>query len=149
MKILVLNGPNLNMLGKREPGVYGTGSLDEINDSLRKLAQQLGVDIGFRQSNHEGVLVDVLHSADDEYNAVIFNPGAYAHYSYALRDAVAAIALPVIEVHISNIHTREEFRRFSVIAPVAAGQISGFGAPGYQLALRAALELAQTTVPED
>ncbi|AGL02034.1 type II 3-dehydroquinate dehydratase [Desulfoscipio gibsoniae] len=143
MKILIMNGPNLNLLGKREPGVYGTGSLAEINASLQQLAQTLGVGIGFMQSNHEGALIDGLHSAGDEYDAVIFNPGALTHYSYALRDAVAAIDIPVVEVHISNIHAREEFRRLSVIAPVAAGQISGFGVLGYQLALQAAMELAR------
>ncbi len=141
MKILVLNGPNLNLLGQREPGVYGTGSLEEINTSLQKLARELRVDIGFMQSNHEGVLIDKLHTALAEYDAVVFNPGAFTHYSYALRDAVAAITLPVVEVHITNIHAREEFRRLSVIAPVAAGQITGFGALGYQLALRAAVGL--------
>jgi len=143
VKILVMNGPNLNLLGKREPGVYGTGSLEEINASLQELARTLGVGIGFMQSNHEGALIDCLHSSGAEYGAVIFNPGAFAHYSYALRDAVAAIAIPVVEVHISNIHAREDFRRLSVIAPVAAGQISGFGVMGYHLALRAAVELAR------
>jgi 3-dehydroquinate dehydratase-2 len=96
VKILVLHGPNLNLLGKREPGLYGTGSLEEINASLQELACELGVEIGFMQSNHEGVLVDKLHTASAEYDAVVFNPGAFTHYSYALRDAVAAIALPVV-----------------------------------------------------
>jgi len=143
LKILIMNGPNLNLLGQREPGVYGTGSLEDINASLRKIAEVLGVGIGFIQSNHEGVLIDSLHAAGANYDAVVFNPGAFTHYSYALRDAVAAITIPVVEVHISNINAREEFRRHSVIAPVAAGQISGFGAQGYQLALRAAVDLVQ------
>ena len=147
MKILVLHGPNLNLLGRREPNVYGTGSLEEINAVLRKLARELGVDIGFMQSNHEGVLIDKLHAATVEYDAVVFNPGAFTHYSYALRDAVAAISLPVVEVHMTNIHAREEFRRLSVIASVAAGQISGFGTLGYQLALRAAVALVSDKRP--
>ncbi|TYO95645.1 type II 3-dehydroquinate dehydratase [Desulfallas thermosapovorans] len=149
MKILVLHGPNLNMLGKREPGVYGTGSLGDINASLEELARELAVDIDFIQSNHEGVLIDSLHTAVDDYDAVILNPGALTHYSYALRDAVAAIAIPVVEVHISNIHAREDFRRYSVIAPVAAGQISGFGALGYRLALRAVVEMARVPWTEE
>lgn len=141
VKILVLNGPNLNLLGLRTPGIYGTTTLDEINSSLTTLARSLDVQVDFFQSNHEGELIDRLHAAGREYQAVILNPGAYTHYSYALRDAVAAINQPVIEVHLSNIYGREEFRRLSVIAPVAAGQITGFGARGYGLALRAAVDL--------
>lgn len=142
MKVLILHGPNLNLLGRREPSVYGALTLEQINQMVAELAGELGVEAICRQSNHEGELIDLLHQAGREMSAVIFNPGAYTHYSYALRDAVAAIGLPVLEVHLSNIHAREEFRRHSVIAPVAAGQISGLGAAGYLLALRAAVELA-------
>lgn len=143
MRVLVLHGPNLNLLGTREPQVYGTFTLEEINASLKQLADKLGVEVVFFQSNHEGELVDRLHQAVGKEDAVVFNPGAYTHYSLALRDAVAAIGLPVIEVHLSNIYAREEFRRHSVIAPVAAGQISGLGPLGYRLALQAAVELVQ------
>jgi 3-dehydroquinate dehydratase-2 len=131
------------MLGIREPGVYGNVTLESINASLADLAKTLNVELEFFQSNHEGELIDRLQSAGRDCSAVIFNPGAFTHYSYALRDAVAAINIPVIEVHISNIYAREDFRRHSVIAPVAAGQISGFGPQGYLLALRAAAHLAE------
>jgi len=141
LRVLILNGPNLNLLGKREPSVYGSLSLDEIEKSISDLATELGVEITCRQSNHEGDLIDLLHRAAAEVDAVIFNPGAFTHYSYALRDAVAAIGIPTIEVHLSNIYAREDFRQHSVIAPVAAGQISGLGANGYLLALRALIEL--------
>lgn len=142
LRILILNGPNLNLLGKREPAVYGALSLEEINQKISVLAAELGVEIDLRQSNHEGKLIDLLHSAAADMDAVIFNPGAYTHYSYALRDAVKAIGIPTVEVHLSNIYAREGFRRRSVIAPAAAGQISGFGAAGYLMALRAVVELA-------
>lgn len=142
MRILVLHGPNLNLLGHREPQVYGALGLDAINNALSELAIELGADIEFYQSNHEGALVDRLHMARQEADAVIFNPGAFTHYSIAIRDAVAAISIPVVEVHLTNIYARENFRHHSVIAPVAAGQISGFGAQGYLLALRAAVKLA-------
>jgi 3-dehydroquinate dehydratase-2 len=142
MHILILHGPNLNLLGRREPSVYGILNLDQVNEKLMELAAGLGVTITCRQSNHEGELVDLLHQAAVDSGAVVFNPGAYTHYSIALRDAVAAIGVPVIEVHLSNIYAREDFRRQSVIAPVAAGQISGLGVPGYLLALRAAVALA-------
>ena len=142
MKILVLHGPNLNLLGGREPAVYGNLTLAEINASLLNLARELGVEVVCKQSNYEGELIDQLHQASGEFSAVIFNPGAFTHYSLALRDAVAAVPLPVIEVHLSNIYRREEFRRHSVIAPAAAGQISGLGEISYLLALRAAVALA-------
>jgi 3-dehydroquinate dehydratase-2 len=142
LKILVLHGPNLNFLGSREPSLYGDLTLEQINRSLADLAAELGAAVECRQSNCEGQLIDHLQDAAREMNAVVFNPGAYTHYSYALRDAVAALGIPVIEVHLTNIYARESFRRYSVIAPAAAGQISGLGLTGYLLALRAAVTLA-------
>jgi 3-dehydroquinate dehydratase II len=138
--ILVLHGPNLNLLGTREPTVYGRISLEEIDRAIERHAASRGVRVLCRQSNHEGALIDWIQSAEqDGFAAIVLNPGAFTHYSLALRDAVAAVALPVIEVHLSNIHAREEFRRCSVIAPAAAGQISGFGPGSYLLGLDAAL----------
>ncbi|WP_203361782.1 type II 3-dehydroquinate dehydratase [Bacillus sp. REN10] len=136
--ILLVNGPNLNRLGKREPDIYGTTTLDELESRLISKAKEWGATLSAFQSNHEGELIDRLHlAADEEVDGIIFNPGAFTHYSYALRDAVASISIPVIEVHISNIHTRESFRHQSVIAPVAVGQIAGLGLIGYELALQA------------
>jgi 3-dehydroquinate dehydratase-2 len=135
MKILVLNGPNLNLLGLREPSIYGSTDIDKLVESLQQYGHQLGMQVDHYQANSEGALVDRLHSAFGQYNAVVFNPGAYAHYSYALRDAISAIQIPVLEVHISNIYKREPFRSISVIAPVCVGQISGLGLTGYKLAL--------------
>ena len=131
------------MLGKRETGVYGTATLDEINDAVRTAAKELGADVTFFQSNSEGMLIDKIHEASGRYDAIIINPGGYTHTSVSLRDAIAAVALPTIEVHMSNIYSREEFRHHSYITPVAAGQISGFGVNSYLLALRAAVEMVR------
>ena len=140
--IYVLNGPNLNLLGTREPEIYGAETLDDIAGALEDRARALDLAIDMRQSNHEGHLIDWLHEANAEgAKAVILNPGAYTHTSVALYDAVKAITVPVIEVHLSNPHARESFRRRSYVAPVARGTIAGFGALGYQLALDAAARL--------
>jgi 3-dehydroquinate dehydratase II len=139
-KILVLHGPNLNLLGLREPEVYGRMALEEIDQRLQVLGGELGVEVECRQSNHEGQLIDWLHEARSRVTGVVFNPGGYTHTSVALRDAVAATGLPVVEVHLSNIHARDEFRQRSLIAPVCAGAIAGFGWRSYALALRALVE---------
>lgn len=137
MKILVLHGPNLNLLGEREPKVYGDKTLDDVNRLLFALASTLGITIEAYQSNHEGDLVDKLHETVGVYSGVIFNPGGYAHTSVVLHDAIKAISTPVIEVHMSNIYAREDFRHQSMIAPVCIGSISGFGVESYCLALYA------------
>jgi len=137
MHILVLNGPNLNLLGTREPDVYGRDTLADIEAACQTLASELGVTVAFEQSNHEGAMVDALHAARTGANGVILNAGAYTHTSVALRDAISATGLSVIELHLSNTHAREPFRHVSMIAPVCIGVIQGFGAMGYGLALRA------------
>lgn len=137
-KVLVINGPNLNMLGIREKNVYGTSTLGDIAASVNEEAGRLGLDADFIQSNHEGELIDRIQDARSKYGVIIINPGAYTHYSIAIRDAIKSVEIPAIEVHLSNIHAREEFRDKSVIAPVCKGQICGLGADGYILALKAA-----------
>jgi len=135
--VLVLHGPNLNLLGKREPSVYGSLTLDEINARLMEYAQREGLVLRIFQSNHEGALVEALHEAMGWADGVVFNPGAYTHTSYALRDAITATGLPVVEVHLSNVYAREEFRHRSVLAPVCIGQVAGFGWCSYLVALYA------------
>jgi 3-dehydroquinate dehydratase II len=136
-QILVLHGPNLNLLGLREPGIYGSATLEDINQMLEQEGRSLEVKIATFQSNHEGHLIDVIHSALRVQDGILINPGAYTHTSVAIRDAIAAVAIPTVEVHLSNIHQRETFRHHSYIAPVAIGQISGFGAESYRLGLHA------------
>ena len=141
--VFVLNGPNLNLLGTREPRIYGTQTLADINANLERRAKALKLDLDIRQSNHEGELVDWLHEAMAKASAVLINAGGYAHTSIALRDAVASLPIPVIEVHMTNVYAREHFRRQSMIAQVARGSISGFGALSYVLALDAAAHLCK------
>ena len=141
MKILVLHGPNLNLLGTREPEVYGSMTLEDINNKVIELGKELGVEIKCLQSNHEGVLIDALHDARAWANGVVFNPGAYTHTSIALRDAISAIQIPVVEVHLSNVYAREEFRHVSMISAVCKGKISGFGWRSYLLGLRALVDV--------
>ena len=140
MKILVLHGPNLNLLGTREPEVYGSMTLDYINNKLIELGNDFGAEVKCLQSNHEGALIDALHDARGWANGVVFNPGAYTHTSIALRDAISAIQIPVIEVHLSNVYAREDFRHVSMISAVCKGKITGLGWKSYALALRALVE---------
>lgn len=140
ISILVINGPNLNLAGTREPQIYGSVTLDDINRSLTDAAASLGITIKLFQSNHEGDLIDRIHSARPEFDGIILNAGAFTHYSYALRDAIASVAVPTVEVHMSNVDAREDFRRISVIGPVCIGSVSGFGSFSYHLALAALIE---------
>jgi 3-dehydroquinate dehydratase-2 len=137
LNILVLHGPNLNLLGLREPGIYGAVTLAEINSRLEQEGEQLSCTIFALQSNHEGILVDAIHDALGKYQGILINAGAYTHTSIAIRDALAGVAIPAVEVHLSNIYQREAFRHHSFIAPIAVGQISGFGADSYYLGLKA------------
>ena len=137
VNVLVINGPNLNLLGSREPAIYGTTTLAEVDARCAAEARTLGMTIRCVQHNSEGAIVDELHAARDAYDAIVLNPGAYTHYAYAIRDAIAAIEVPTIEVHLTNTHAREPFRATSVIAPVCRGSIAGFGIESYALAVRA------------
>jgi 3-dehydroquinate dehydratase-2 len=139
-KVLVLNGPNLNLLGKRQPDIYGRLTFEQINKKIRALAKELGVEVEIRQSNSEGELVNWIHEAAFQFGAIVINPAAYTHSSIALRDAITATGLPTVEVHLSNIYAREEFRKHSFIAGAAVGQIAGFGVHSYLLGLRAVVE---------
>ena len=140
-KILVIHGPNLNLLGEREPGIYGSTGIDELNKNIIARAKEQGLECEIFQSNHEGAIIDKLHAARLKFDGVIINAGAYTHYSYAIRDAIAAIKIPCIEVHISNVFSRDEFRSKSVIAPVCKGSICGFGFGSYYLAVIAMSEM--------
>ena len=144
MKILFLNGPNLNLLGTRQPEVYGRTTLADIEAAVRRRAAELGVEVEFRQSNHEGQLVDWIQESKGRFDALALNAAAYTHTSVALRDALSAVGIPAVELHLSNIHAREEFRHRSLIAPVCVGQVSGFGAFSYILALEAAVNVKKS-----
>ncbi len=147
-KILIMHGPNLNLLGEREPGIYGDTNFDQVNLHLVNYAAALGMEAEIFQSNHEGALIDKIHEARKEFAGIILNAGAYTHYSYAISDAIKAVKIPVIEVHISNIFARDEFRSKSVIAPVCAGSISGFGLLSYDLAVTALAEMTKQNEDE-
>lgn len=140
-KILVIHGPNLNLLGEREPGIYGDSDIEVLNNNIIDRAKAQGLQCEIFQSNHEGAIIDKLHSARKEFDGVVINAGAYTHYSYAIRDAIAAIKIPCIEVHISNVFARDEFRSKSVIGPVCSGSISGLGFQSYYLAVQALAEM--------
>ena len=140
MRILVMNGPNLNLLGQREPGIYGTENYEYLCNLVKEHGASKGAQVFCYQSNHEGDLIDAIHAAQGVYDAIVFNPGAYTHYSYALHDALKAVSVPCVEVHISNIHEREEFRRISVTAPACVHQIYGMGLKGYLMAMDYFLE---------
>ncbi|MFV0333321.1 MAG: type II 3-dehydroquinate dehydratase [Tropicimonas sp.] len=137
VSILVLNGPNLNLLGTRQPGIYGATTLPQIEESCRETARTLGISVAFAQSNHEGTLIDAIHAARGVHDGIVFNAGAYTHSSIALMDAVSSVGLPMIELHLSNVHAREPFRHVSYLSGVALGVICGFGPAGYGLALQA------------
>ena len=136
-KICLIHGPNINFTGIREKGVYGTLTFDEINEEIRKKAEELSLDVEIFQSNHEGAIIDKIQECFSSKDGIVINPGAYTHYSYAIRDALASVDMPVIEIHMSNIHKREQFRHTSVTVPVCVGQLCGFGWKGYLLALEA------------
>jgi len=141
VKILLIHGPNLNLLGKREPEIYGTSGLDAINARMQKLAEESRVELRVFQSNSEGALIDAIHDAGGWADGIVINPGAYGHYSYALRDALAAVNLPAIEVHLSNIYAREEFRHRSVLSAVVLGSIAGLGVQSYECGLQALIRI--------
>lgn len=143
-KILVIHGPNLNLLGTREKDIYGEVTIKEINDKLKRLAKENGAEIEIIQSNHEGEIVELIGGAKDRVDAILINPAAYTHTSVAIRDAISATQIPTVEVHLSNIYAREEFRHTSLVAPVAQGQVTGFGLVSYLLGLRAAVDLAKS-----
>lgn len=143
IKVSLIHGPNLNLLGLRETNVYGPLSFDEVNRKIKQRGQETDMDVRIFQSNHEGEIIDAIQDAREWADAIIINPGALTHYSYAIRDAITAVRLPVIEVHISNVHAREEFRRQSVISPVVVGQIVGMGSYGYLLALDAVKQVVE------
>jgi len=144
--VLVINGPNLNLLGLREKNIYGNETLEEIIEAIGSEAKKLNVKTQFMQSNHEGEIIDAIHAAKGEFDGIVINPGAYAHYSIAIRDAIKSVEIPTVEIHMSNIHGRETFRHTSVVAPVCIGQISGFGSMGYLLAV---IALVRTSLSDE